>query len=155
MTEMWMVYRCFRKYFDTVVKPKNAELTEEEKSNIHNKATCNSFLDEYGRCYLGEFPLEKKVLNSPDKPRRDCSCLDFIIRKEYQFLKNVLTKKEVASSKHLCSLESYYDALSFLLKAFKFFSRQAEYAVALGESKLNDEYYCRVHERLFYRRTFS
>ena len=28
MIEMWLVYRCFRKYFDTVVKTKNAELTE-------------------------------------------------------------------------------------------------------------------------------
>ena len=113
--ETWMVYKCFRKYFDTVVKPKNAELTEEEKINFHNKPICNSFLDEYRRCYLCEFPLETKVLNSPDKPTRDCSRLDFVIRKEYQFLKNVVTEKEVASSKHLCSVESYYDALSFLL----------------------------------------
>ena len=82
MIEMWMVYRCFRKYFDTVVKPKNAELTEEEKINFHNKAICNSFLDEYRRCYLCEFPLETKFLHSPDKPTRDCSHLDFVIRKE-------------------------------------------------------------------------
>ena len=47
---------------------------------------------------------------------------------------------EVASSKHLSSLESYYNALSFLLKAYSFFSRQAEYAVVLDKSKLNDEY---------------
>ena len=68
MIEMWMMYICFHKYFDTVVKPKNAELTEEEKINFHNKAICNSFLDEYCRCYLCEFPLETMVLNSPDKP---------------------------------------------------------------------------------------
>ena len=68
MIEMWMMYICFHKYIDTVVKPKNAELTEEEKINFHNKAICNSFLDEYCCCYLCEFPLETMVLNSPDKP---------------------------------------------------------------------------------------
>ena len=41
---------------------------KEEKINFHNKAICNSFLDEYCRCYLCEFPLETMVLNSPDKP---------------------------------------------------------------------------------------
>ena len=47
MIEMWMVYRCFRKYIDTVVKLNNAQLTEKEKNAYHYKAECNSFLDEY------------------------------------------------------------------------------------------------------------
>ena len=43
----WMVCRCFHKYFDTVVKPKNTELTESEKEEFHNKALCKSFLEEH------------------------------------------------------------------------------------------------------------
>ena len=38
MFEMRMIYRCFKKYFDTVVKPQNAELTEEKKQQFHSKA---------------------------------------------------------------------------------------------------------------------
>ena len=30
---------------------------------------------------------------------------------------------------NLCSLEAYYEALTFIFKAYKFFSRQAEYPV--------------------------
>ena len=62
MIKMWMVYRCFRKYFDTVIKPQNAELTENKKQQFHNKAICNSFLDNYNRCCLCEFLLEANLL---------------------------------------------------------------------------------------------
>ena len=67
MIEMWMIYRCFRKYFDTVVKPQNAELTVQEKEKFHSKALCNSFLDEYNRYGLYEFLLEANFLNEVDK----------------------------------------------------------------------------------------
>lgn len=94
MIEMWMIYKCFHKYFDTVVKPKNLELTEDKKQNFHSRAHCNSFLDEYSHCCLCEFPLEANLMNDVEKPTRDCSRLDFLLQKEYQFLKNVLSKEE-------------------------------------------------------------
>ena len=140
MIEMWMVYRCLKSYFDSVVKIENSELTDEEKSQFHAKADCNSFLKEYSHCYLCEFPLEAKEINSPDKPTHECSRLDFVIRKEYQFLKNVMTREEILSSNHLCSLEAYYKALTFIFKAYKFFSRQAEYLVPFDKSTLDVEY---------------
>ena len=82
-------------------------MSDEEKSRFHVKADCNSFLKEYSHCYFCEFPLEAREINSPDKPTRERSRLDFHIRKEYKFLKNVLTREEIASSGHLCSLEVY------------------------------------------------
>ena len=97
MIEMWMVYRCFRKYFDTVLKPNNAQLTEEEKGAYHYKADCNSFLEKYQNCCLCEFPLEAKVLNSVDKPNASWV-------KEYQFLKNILSRDAIETSRHLNSL---------------------------------------------------
>ena len=122
MIEMWMGYRCFRKYFDTVFKPKNGQLTEDEKDAYHYKADCNSFLEEYQKCCLCEFPLEAKVLNSVDKPNASCSCLNFFIRKESQFLKNILLREEIETARHLNSLSAYYDdAMSFLLKEYEFF----------------------------------
>lgn len=137
---MWMVYRCFCKCFDTIVKPKNAELTDLETEIFHIKAQCNSFLEEHQRCYLCEFPLEAKVLNEMEKPKSKCSHLDFVLRKEYQFLQNVLSKNEIAGPKHLQSLKSYYEAMSFLLKADEFFHGQAEYSVVLQPEKVNREY---------------
>ena len=121
MIEMWIVYRCLKSYLGSVVNC-NFELTNEEKSQFHAKADCNSFLKKYSHCYLCEFPLEAKGINSPDKPTHECSGLDFVIRKEYQFFKNVMTRQEITSSIHLCSLEAYYEALTFLFKAYKSFS---------------------------------
>ena len=119
MIEMWTIYRCFRKHFDTVVKLQNAELTEEEKQQFHSKALCNSFLDEYNRCCLCEFPLEANFLNDLDKPTRDCSRLDFVLRKEYQFIKNVLSNEEISKCKHLNSLSTYYKANEILVKSLR------------------------------------
>ena len=84
-----------------------------------------------------EFPSEAKVLNSVDKPNASCSRLDFVIRKKYQFLKNILSRDEIEMSRHLNSLSAYYDAMSFLLKAYEFFYRQAEYPIVLDPEKLN------------------
>ena len=140
MIEMWMIYRCFRKHSDTVVKPQNAELTEEEKQQFHSKPLCNSFLDKYNRCCLCEFPLEAHFLNDLDKPTRHCSRLDFVLRKENQFIKNVLSKEEISKSKRLNSLSSYYEAMRLLLRAYGCFYRQAEYPIVLNPEKVNKEY---------------
>ena len=144
MIEMWMVCRCLKSYFGSVGKIENFELSDESKYQFHAKAYCISFLEEYSHCYLCEFPLEAKDINSPYKPTNECCRLDFVIRKEYQFLKNVMTREEITSSNHPCSLEAYYEALIFIFKTYKFFIRQAEYPVTFDESTLNVEYKRRI-----------
>ena len=104
MIEMWMVYRCFHKYFDMVVIPNKVQLTEEEKDAYHYKADCTYFLEQYQKCCLCKFLLEAKVLDSVDKPNVSCLRVDFVIRKEYQFLKNILSHEEIETSRHLNSL---------------------------------------------------
>ena len=89
---MWMVYQYLKSYFNSVVKIENFELTDEETSQFYAKADCNSFLKEYSLCYLCEFPLKPKEINSSGKP---CFRLDFLIRKEYKFLKNVITMEDL------------------------------------------------------------
>ena len=139
MMVMSMVYRCLKSYIYSVVKSENVGLSDEEKSQFHVKADCDSFLKEYSHCYLCKFPLEAKDINSPGTLVHEWSRLDFVIRKEYQFLKNVMTREEITSSNHLCSLEAYYEVLTFIFKAYKFFSRQAKYPVTFDESTLNVE----------------
>ena len=91
MIEMWMVYRCLKYYFDTVVKINNYQLTQEENEDFHIFADFNPQNKKVYHCYLCEFPLECKVLNPPEKPTRECSRLHFVIRKEYQFVKNIFS----------------------------------------------------------------
>ena len=69
-----------------------------------------------------------------------CCRLDFVIRKEYQFLKSNFDEKEIANSERLKLLQSYYEALVFLLKAYQIFSRHSEYPVHLDEKSMNKEY---------------
>ena len=71
---------------------------------------------------------------------KSCWRLDFVMRKKYQFLKNIFDKKEIANSEHLKSLQSYYDPLVFSLKAYQVFSRHSEYPVHLDKKSMNSEY---------------
>ena len=95
-----------------MAKVKNAELTDEEKRKFHVKAHCNSFHKQYSHCYLCEFSLIAKHINRFDVPTRECSRLNFVIRKEYQFLKNFLPKDEIKNSSNLSSLENYYEVMT-------------------------------------------
>ena len=126
--------------FQQLVKIENFELSDKKEYQFHVKAYCSSILKEYSHYYLCEFPPEAKDINSPDKPTNECCRLDFVIREEHQFLKNVMTREEITSSNHPCSLEAYYEALIFIFKTYKFFIRQAEYPVTFDEFTLNVEY---------------
>ena len=140
MIEMWMVYRCLKYYFDTVVKINNYQLTQEEKEDFHIFVDFNPQIKKVSHCYFCEFPLECKVLNPPEKPMRESSRFDFVIRKEYQFVKNIFSQKQISKSKHLNSINSYCKALTFLLEAYEFFAMQADHSVMIDEKKLNKEY---------------
>ena len=133
MIEIWMVYRCLKFYFDTVVKINNCQLTQEEKEDFHIFADSNPQNKKVSHCYFCEFPLECKILNPPEKPTRECSRLDYVIRKEYQFVNNIFSQKQISESKHLNSINSYYKALTLLLKAYEFLVMQAYHLVMIDE----------------------
>ena len=99
MIEMWMVYRCLKYYFDTVVEITNYSF------HIFPFADFNAQNEKVSHCYFCEFPLEYKVLNLPEKSTRECSRLDFVIRKEYQFVKNIFSQKQISESKHWNSID--------------------------------------------------
>ena len=50
------------------------------------------------------------VFSSPKKPDSEMYYADYIVRYEYKFLKNTLSKEQLEYSKDLKSLESYYEA---------------------------------------------
>ena len=137
---MWMVYRCLKYYFDTVVKMNHYQLTQEEKEDFHIFGDFNPQNKKVSHCCFCEFLLECKVLNPPEKPTRECSRLDFVIRKEYQFVKNTFSQKQICESKYLNSINSYSKALTFFLKAYEFLAMQANHLVMINEKKLNEEY---------------
>ena len=140
MIEMWMVHRCLKYCFDAVVKINNYQLTQEEKEDFQIFADFNPQNKKVSHCYFCKFLLKCKVLNLPEKPTRECSRLDFVIRKEYQFVKNIFFQKQISESKHLNSINSYDKALTFLSKAYEFLAMQANHSVMIDEKILNAEY---------------
>ena len=96
MIEMWI-----KKYFKTVVKVNNNELSSSEKENFPSFAEFNRQDRKVSHCYFCEFPINSKEINSFSTTMKSCSQLDFVIRKEYQFLKNIFNKKKFSNSEHL------------------------------------------------------
>ena len=49
----------------------------------------------------------------------DMSYLDFLIRKEYAFLRNIFDEDELKQSKSICNLESYWNKMKLYLHLIK------------------------------------
>ena len=60
------------------------------------------------QCVICKMPLNS-VFSSPAKSDLEMYYADYIVRYEYKFLKNLLTKAQLESSRHLKTLESYYE----------------------------------------------
>ena len=61
------------------------------------------------KCVICKMSLNS-VFSSVKKPDSEMYYADYIVRYEYKFLKNTLTKEQLESSKDLKTLESYYTA---------------------------------------------
>ena len=115
-----MIYPTLNNYFDSVAKVAKKELTLSEKENFRSFAEFNPQDGKVSHCYFCEFPINSREINSFDTSMKSCSRLDFVIRKEYQFLKNIFDKKEIANSEHLKSLQSYMTPLFSYWRPTKF-----------------------------------
>ena len=63
-------------------------------------------------------PLDCALLNEPDISTDKITRLDFVVRREYQFLKNIFTEDEISKSEHLKSLDSYYNTMKYILNVY-------------------------------------
>ena len=112
-----------------------------EKDNFNSFAEFNPRDRKVTHCCLCEYQIDSKICYGPDVPIVKPSCLDFLIRKEYQFLKNLFTEQEMKESPHLPSLSNYYDAMNYLLKVSQNFRYHSYHPVTFAEpKKLNEEY---------------
>ena len=65
--------------------------------------------DKKQKCVICKMPLNS-IFSSAETPDSEMYYGDYIVRYEYKFLKNTLTKEQLESSKDLKTLESYYTA---------------------------------------------
>ena len=77
------------------------------KERFHAFTELNSN-EKIFQCYICEVPINPRVIHRYSTPMESRSGLDFVIRKDYQFLKKKLfTEDEIVNSNHSCSLELY------------------------------------------------
>ena len=66
-------------------------------------------------CYFG-IEVEPKGLKYKEN---NMSYLDFLIKKEYSFLKKIFDENDLKESKSICNLENYYDKMQLFLHLIK------------------------------------
>ena len=96
-----------------------------QKKFIFNDESCN-FKRLYPittntECVICNFPLSTDV-KGLDFQEKEMSYLDFLIRKEYTFIKNIYDEDDLRHSKVLCSLENYWQMMkkySLIIKTVK------------------------------------
>ena len=99
-TEIKFATDCVLRWYHD--KYKNLELSIESKNEFERE---NPIDWENGECVLCRFPLEANPTN-PENEKM--SYLDFIIKKEHMFLRNIFSKEELLKSSSLDTFESFH-----------------------------------------------
>ena len=85
------------------------------------------------KCVICKMPL-RPIFSSPKKPDSEMYYGDYIVRYEYKFLKNTLSKEKLDWSLELKSLESYYEAFeSFIHHAVEIYRLLNNYNLRLKD----------------------
>ena len=81
------------------------------------------------KCVICDFPLDVDPKGLEYK-ENEMSYLDFLIRKEYAFIKNIFDEKELKQSKSICNLKTYWQMMKLyihLLKVAELELKSADY----------------------------
>ena len=113
-------------------KIKKANLTNQE--GIDYKRLNPLTLDT--KCAICDFAI-KVDPKGLDYKENDMSYLDFLIRKEYAFLRNIFDEDELKQSKSICDLETYWNKMKLYLHLIKV--REIELKSANFFSDISDE----------------
>ena len=104
-TKLKFAADCLLKWFNKKFKLNNLELSNEEKRKYEIKHPIDRMQD---RCCLCPFPLEIN-LTSFDTNENTMSNADFIIFKEYKFLKNIFSCEELPKTDALKDLKIFHE----------------------------------------------
>ena len=113
--ELKFVSDILLKWFNTKVKSKYLEIDPFTKLNYQRE---NPIFRQNGKCAICRFPLSIKV-KGLEYNESDMSYLDFTIRKEHVFLRNIYDIADIQKSKNIATLESYQTAFEKYIKIVK------------------------------------
>ena len=108
-TELKFASDCLIKWFYS--KSKKFELPLQEKRDYEIK---NPIDWENGKCQICTFPLDVNPSDSVNN--NETSYGDFIIQKEYKFLRNIFSEDDLQKSDAIKNLESFHEHFSKYLR---------------------------------------
>ena len=99
-----------QKWFNFKIKPGNLEIPPLKKLKYERE---NPLTSE-SKCAICHFPMKinPKGLSFT---KNDMSYLDFLIRKEHTFIRNIFDEKELKKSRNICTLEAYQAAMELYI----------------------------------------
>ena len=101
---------CFNEKFrKTRANLTNADSTQYRRRNPITSDT---------KCAICDFGIEVEPKGLKYK-ENNMSYLDFLIKKEYSFLKNIFDENDLKESKSICNLENYHDKMQLFLHLIK------------------------------------
>ena len=112
-TELKSASDCLLKWFYKKYMKKNLELSNLEKIRYQTLHPID-WKERY-MCYMCRFLLKTEI-SGIDASETEMSYLEFFIRKEHMFLRNIYSVKEINRSKKLKNLKKYYEAFKLFLK---------------------------------------
>ena len=99
-------------WFNQKIKKNNITNEEGVEYRRLNPITSNT------RCSICDFAI-KVDPKGLDYKENDMSYLDFLIRKEYAFLRNIFDEDELKKSKNICNLETYWNKMNLYIHLIK------------------------------------
>ena len=104
-TELKFSAECLISWFNKKTKSKNLEMELREKIDYERSHSVDLVND---KCCICKFPLQINA-KGIQATAKEMSYVDFYIRKEYKFLRNVLPEEELKALKTLKSLAECYE----------------------------------------------
>ena len=111
-TEIKFASECLLNSFNAKFKKENLQLSNERKKKYEVEHPINW---EKDKCCLCTFPIRINPTMS-NATKETMSYTDFIIFKEYKFLKNIFSKEELETTNSLKNLELFHNHFSKFLK---------------------------------------
>ena len=109
-TELKFTCDLLNKWFNLRIKSNNLSLPEYKRLAY----TRNNPITAESKCEICHFPLKVSPRGLSYK-ENEMSYLDFLIRKEHVFIRNIFDEKDLKKSKNIATLESYQGAMELFI----------------------------------------
>ena len=112
--ELKFIYDILTKWFKFKIKSSHLEIPQTEKIKYER---LNPLTDDT-KCKICHFPMQKQI-KGLEYEGNEQSYLDFLIRKEHAFIRNIFDENELRQCKNISTLQNYHEAMTLYCNIIK------------------------------------